>query len=149
MVKELYKWKHFSEEIIIQAVYWYLKYFLSYRNAQDLLSERGINVCYTTVYRWVIEYSLLVSSRIKKKINKTNDSWRVDETYVKVNGKWTYLYGAIDSDGNTLDFMLSKRRNKKTTIKFFKKILGNKSHQSPKAITTDKYSSYTISLKSI
>ena len=148
-MQSLYKWKHFSEEIIIQSVYWYLKYSLSYRDVQELLSERGIKVCYTTIYRWVIQYSPIISYRITKKINKTNDSWRVDETYVKVNGQWTYLYRAIDSDGNTLDFMLSKRRNKKATIKFFRKILGNKSHQKPRAITTDKYSAYPISLKSI
>ena len=148
-MQNLYKWKHFSEEIIIQAVYWYLKYSLSYRDVQELLSERGLDVCHTTIYRWVIEYSPLLASKIKNKIRKTNDSWRVDETHVKVNGQWTYLYRAIDSDGNTLDFMLSKRRNKKATIKFFRKILGNESHQKPRVITTDKYSAYPISLKSI
>jgi len=144
-----YKWKHFPKEIIIQAVYWYLKYSLSYRDVQELLSERGIDVCYTTIYRWVIEFSPLITTKIKKRIKRTNDSWRVDETYVKVNGQWTYLYRAIDSEGNTLDFMLSKRRNKKATIKFFKKIMKNESHQKPRVITTDKYSAYPISLKSI
>ncbi len=147
--QNLFKWKHFSEEIIIQSVYWYLKYSLSYRDVQELLSERGIEVCHTTIYRWLIEFSPLITTKIKKKVRKTNDSWRVDETYVKVNGQWTYLYRAIDSKGNTLDFMLSKRRNKKATIKFFKKILGNESHRKPRAITTDKYSAYPISLKSI
>ena len=148
-MQNLYKWKHFSEEIIIQAVYWYLKYSLSYRDVQEILSERGLDVCHTTIYRWVIEYSPLLASKIKKKIRKTNDSWRVDETYVKVNSQWTYLYRAIDSDGNTLDFMLSKRRNKKATIKFFRKILRNENHKKPRVITTDKYSAYPISLKSI
>ena len=116
-MQNLYKWKHFPKEIIIQAVYWYLKYSLSYRDVQELLSERGIGVCYTTIYRWVIESSPLITAKIKKRIRRTNDTWRVDETYVKVNGQWTYLYRAIDSKGSTLDFMLSKRRNKKATIK--------------------------------
>ncbi len=72
-MQNLYKWKHFSEEIIIQAVYWYLKYSLSYRDVQELLSERGLDVCHTTIYRWVIEYSPLLASKIKKKIRKTKD----------------------------------------------------------------------------
>ncbi len=69
-MQNLYKWKHFSEEIIVQSVYWYLKYSLSYRDVQELLSERGIKVCYTTIYKWIIQYSPIVSSRIKKKLIK-------------------------------------------------------------------------------
>ena len=73
-MENLYKWKHFSDKIIGQAVYCYLKYPLSYRDIQELLSERGIEVCYTIIYRWVVEYFPTIFSKIKNKINKTNDS---------------------------------------------------------------------------
>ncbi len=85
--------------------------------------ERGLSVDHTTIYRWVITYGPEMEKRTRKYLKSTNDSWRVDETYVKVNGKWKYLYRAVDSDGNTLDFMLSAKRDKKAAKRFLNKVL--------------------------
>ena len=114
----MFKWKHYQPEIITLCCRWYLKYPLSYRNLEEMMLERGVEVDHTTIYRWVTQYSTEINKKIRKYLNKTNDSWRVDETYIKVKGKWTYLYRAVDSDGNTIDFMLSKKRDKKAARKF-------------------------------
>lgn len=117
-----FKWKHYESEIIIICVRWYLKYPLSYRNLEEIMQERNVEVDHTTIYRWVNQYSPEFSKRVRRYLNKTNDSWRVDETYIKVKGNWTYLYRAVDSSGYTIDFMLSKKRDKKQQENSLKKL---------------------------
>ena len=121
--KNIFKYRHFKSEIIILSVRWYLKYPLSYRNIAEILFERGIKVNPSTIMRWVHEYSPILEKKIRKYLRKSNDSWRVDETYIKVKGKWTYLYRAVDSDGDTIDFYLSKTRDIKGANSFFMKAL--------------------------
>ena len=121
MKKNIFKYKHFKSEIIILSVRWYLKYPLSYRNIAEMLLERGIKVNPSTIMRWVHECSPILEKKIRKYLRKSNDSWRVDETYIKVKGKWTYLYRAVDSDGDTIDFCLSKTRDIKGANGFFMK----------------------------
>ena len=82
-----FKWKNFVGEIILQTVKWYLKYPLSYRNLNEMMAERGIKVHHTTIMRWVHQYSPEIEKRIRRHLRPTNDSWRVDETYIKVKGK--------------------------------------------------------------
>ena len=89
-----FKWKHFAGEIILQTVRWYLKYALSYKNLEEIMAERGINVDHTTIMRWVHQYSPEMEKRIRRQLRPTNDSWRVDETYIKVKGEWKYFYRA-------------------------------------------------------
>jgi transposase, IS6 family len=137
-----FKWKHYQPEIIITCVRWYLKYPLSYRNLEEMMEERNVEVDHTTIMRWVNQYSPEINKKIRKHLNRTNDSWRVDETYVKVKGKWTYLYRAVDSNGNTIDFMLSKKRNKKAARKFFKKALRSAHNRTPRVINVDKNIAY-------
>ncbi len=96
--------------------------------------------------RWVHQYSPEIKKKIKKHLRPTNDSWRVDETYIKVKGKWKYISRAIDSDGNTIDFLLSSKRNKKTAKRFLKKALGSHHNQMPKVITVDKNPAYPIAI---
>lgn len=103
-------WKHYQGEIILLCVRWYLKYALSYRNLEEIMLERGLSVDHTTIYRWVMVYAPQIEAKARYYLKPTNDFWRVDETYVKVNGKWKYLYRAVNSEGNTLDFMLSAKR---------------------------------------
>lgn len=91
---------------------WYLKYPLSYRNLVEMMAERGIKVTYTTIMRWVHQYSPILEQKLRKHIKLTNDSWRVDETYIKIKGKNTYLYRSVDSAGNTIDFYVSERELK-------------------------------------
>lgn len=111
--------------------------------------ERGIEVDHTTIYRWVQHYSLDLEKRCKAFLKPTNDSWRVDETYIKVKGKWKYLYRAVDSSGNTIDFMLSAKRDKKAAIRFFHRALKSKHSQFPSVITVDKNAAYPLAFEEL
>jgi transposase, IS6 family len=102
-----FKWRHYESEIILLCVRWYLRYALSYRDLEEMMTERGLSVVHTTIYRWVQAYAPEIDKRCRPHLKPTNDSWRVDETYVKVRGKWMYLYRALDSAGKTLDFLLN------------------------------------------
>jgi IS6 family transposase len=95
----LFKWRQFEPEVILMAVGWYLRFSLSYRDVEELLAERGLSVDHVTVWRWVQRYARELDRRLRKRLKVTNDSWRVDETYVRVKGKWVYLYRAVDSSG--------------------------------------------------
>ena len=141
-----FKWKHYEGEIILLNVRWYLKYALSYRNLREMMEERGIEVDHTTIMRWVHQYAPEIEKKVRRYLKPTNDSWRMDETYIKVNGKYKYLYRAVDSNGNTIDFMLSARRNKKAAKRFLKKALGSKHNQIPRAITVDKNPAYPVAI---
>jgi IS6 family transposase len=113
MLFHSFKWKHYEGEIILLNVRWYLKYPLSYRNLKELMIERGIQVDHSTIMRWVHQYSPEIEKKIRRYLRPTNNSWRVDETYIKVKGKWKYFYRAVDSDGDTIDFMLSSNEIEK------------------------------------
>lgn len=113
-----FKGKQFKKDVITVAVGYYLRYNLSYREVSEIMSDRGINVCHTTIYRWVQEYSQVIYCLWKKKNKQIGDSWRMDETYVKVKGKWHYLYRAIDSSGLTLDIWLRKNRDSQAAYSF-------------------------------
>ncbi len=118
-----FKWKHFQGEIILLCVRWYLKYALSYRNLEEIMIERGLSVDHTTIYRWVMIYAPELEKRSRNYLKPTNDSWRVDETYIKVKGKWKYLYRAVHSNGQTLDFMFNAKRDKLAAKRFLIKVL--------------------------
>ena len=107
----LFKWRHFLLKIILLNVRWYCRYPLSYGNLEEMMVERGIEVDHLTLNRWQLLYAPELDKRIRPHLKQTNDSWRVDETYIKVKGIWKYLYRVVDSKGNTLDFLLSAKRN--------------------------------------
>jgi len=97
--------------VIILCVRWYLRYSLSYRDLEEIMVERGLSIDHVTIWRWVQRYAPVLNQRIRRELRRPNRSWRVDETYVKVAGKWTYLYRAVDSTGETIEFMLSPKRD--------------------------------------
>jgi len=132
---ELFKGRHFNHLLIIQAVRWYVTYKLSYRDVCDLMAERGVMVVHTTVLRWVQRFVPSFEKKLKNYARPVGSSWRVDETYIKVNGQWRYLYCAVDKQGNTIDFLLSKNRDKAAAVRFFKKAIGN--NEAPEKITLD------------
>ena len=144
-----FKWKHFAGEIILQTIRWYLKYSLSYRNLEEIMAERGVEVDHTTIMRWVHQYSPEIEKKVRRHLRPTNDSWRVDETYIKVKGEYKYLYRAVDSDGNTIDFMLSAKRDRKAAKRFFKKALGSNHNQAPRVITVDKNPAYPAAVNEL
>ncbi|MED4680889.1 IS6 family transposase, partial [Bacillus nitratireducens] len=105
--KNWFKWKHYQPDIILLMVRRYLRYNLSFRDLVEMMEERGLSISHTTIMRWVHQYGPELDKRIRRYLKQINDSWRVDETYIKVKGQWMYLYRAVDSNGNTIDFCLS------------------------------------------
>ena len=120
-----FKGRHFEGEIVLWAVRWYCRYGISYRDLEQMMGERGVNVDHSTIYRWVQRYAPEIEKRLRWQWRRpASTSWRVDETYIKVRGAWTYLYRAVDKDGNTIDFYLSPTRNTKAAKRFLGKALG-------------------------
>jgi len=118
-----FKWRHFESEIILLCVRWYLRYSLSYRDLEEMMLERGLQVDHTTIYRWVQRYAPELEKRCRPHLKATTDPWKVDETYIKVRKTWMYLYRAVDSQGNTLEFLLSPTRDAEAAKRFFVKAL--------------------------
>lgn len=144
--QSLFKWRHFLPEIILLNVRWYCRYALSYRDLEELMQERAVEVDHSTLNRWVLKYAPELDKRIRRHLKPTNDSWRVDETYIKVRGVWKYLYRAVDSEGNILDFMLSAKRDGKAAARFFRKVLKAKHTQTPRVITVDQNAAYPVAM---
>ena len=118
-----FKWRHFEAEIILLCVRWYLRYALSYRDLEEMMAERGLTVDHTTIYRWVQRYAPELEKRCRPHLKDRNDSWKVDETYIKVKKVWLYLYRAVDSEGNTIEFFFSPTRDAEAAKCFFVKVL--------------------------
>ena len=137
-----FKWRHFQAEIILLNLRWYCRYPLSYRNLEEMMRERGLNVDHSTINRWVLNYAPELDRRCRPHLKPTNDSWRVDETYVKVKKQWKYLYRAVDSQGNTLDFLLTARRDTQAAKRFLSKVLKASETEEPRVINVDKNPSY-------
>ena len=137
-----FKWRHYQSEVILVCARWYLSYPLSYRQVAEMVNERGLDIHHTTVFRWVQEYSPEIDKRFRSHLRLTNDSWRVDETYILVKGKQKYLYRAVDSVGNTLDFLLTAKRDAQAAKRFFRKTLKAIHTQTPRVITVDKNPAY-------
>jgi transposase-like protein len=111
-----------------------------------MMAERGLSVDHTTIYRWVQHYAPDLEKRCRPHLKITTDSWRVDETYVKVKGVWVYLYRAVDSQGNTLEFFLSPTRDAEAAKRFFAKAIGDSHTVTPRVITVDKNAAYPKAL---
>jgi len=138
----LFKGRHFEAEIIILCVRWYLRFALSLRDLEELMAERNLEVDHVTIWRWVQRYAPELSKRCRRELRRTNRSWRVDETYLRIAGKWTYLYRAVDSTGATIDFLLSVNRDADAAKCFFQKALRSPSHPRPRVINVDGNPSY-------
>jgi transposase, IS6 family len=136
----LFRGRHFEEVIIMLCVRWYLRYSLSYRDLEEMMVERDLSVDHVTIWRWVQRYAPILNQRLRGDLRHPNRSWRVDETYVRVAGKWTYLYRAVDSAGETIDFMLSPKRDL-TAAKLFLRLALSRSGR-PRVINVDGHPAY-------
>ncbi|MBD1865493.1 IS6 family transposase [Trichocoleus sp. FACHB-46] len=145
----LFKWWHSLPEIVLVNVRWYCRYSLSDRDLEEMMAERGVEVDHSTVNRWVLKYAPEVDKRIRPHLSPTNDSWRVDETYIETKEKWKYLYRAVGSDGNTLDFMLSAKRDGKAATQFFCKLLKASHVEKPRVINVDKNAAYPVAIEAL
>ena len=113
------------------------------------MAERGVEVDHSPINRWVLSYAPELDKRVRPHSSRTNDLWRVDETYIEVKGEWKYLYRAVDSTGKTLDFMLSAKRDGKAAARFFRKVLKAEHTQTPRAITVDKNAAYPVAVEAL
>jgi transposase-like protein len=137
-----FKGRHFTGEVILWAVRWYLKFPVSYRDLELMLADRGVAVDRLTIFRWIQAYAADLEKRLRPHLRACNGSWRVDETYIKVKGRWTYLYRTVDSRGQTVDFLFSARRDAAAAKRFFRKVLGQPHTVNPRTITVDKNAAY-------
>src|SRR3954454_9410178 len=138
----LFKGRHFEAEIIVLCVRWYLRYPLSLRQLEEIMAERNLSVDHVTIWRWVQRYAPELNRQCRPELRNTNRSWRVDETYCRVAGKWTYLYRAVDSTGATIDFLLSAKRDAAAAKRFLQKALRSPGHPRPRVINVDRNPSY-------
>jgi len=134
--KNPFKGYRFHKEIILQCVYWYCRYSLSYRDIEELMKERGIEVDHATLQRWVETFIPLLEEELKKRKKRVVKRWFLDETYIKVKGKQCYLYRAMDKQGKTIDCLLRKKRDSKAAEAFLKQAIQN--NGAPIKINIDK-----------
>ncbi len=144
-----FKYFKTSPEIIKLAVMYYVRYPLSLRNVEDILHERGIDICHETIRYWWNKFGALFSKEVKKKTKPYASNWRwhIDEVFVKINGDLHYLWRAIDHEGTVLDCYVSKRRDRKAAKKVLKKLISK--HGLPREIVTDKLGSYKATMKEL
>jgi putative transposase len=137
----------FPKDVILYAVFFYARYGVSYRDVEEIFAERNVKVDHSTLNRWVIKYSSSLALAAKKNKRAVATSWRMDETYIQVKGQWVYLYRAVDKFGDTVDFMLSEKRDEAAATAFFKQAIYNNGY--PKKVVMDKSGANYVGLENI
>ncbi len=120
-----FKWRHFQPDIILLCVRWYLRYALSYRDVEAMMQERGLHIDHSTIFRWVQHYAPELEKRCRPQLKECNDSWKGDQTYIMIKKVWFSLYRAVDSTGDTIEFILSPPRDSEAAKRFFRKALAS------------------------
>jgi transposase-like protein len=138
----------FPPDVIVLAVRWYLRFGLSYRDVEELLAERGVEVDHVTVYRWVQRFTPLLAEAARPCRHAVGDRWFVDETYVKVAGQWRYVYRAIDQFGQVIDVFVSPRRDTVAAHRFFQRAIGT-TKVAPVEVVTDRAATYPMVLEEL
>jgi len=133
----LFQGRHFNAEIVTLCVRWYVTYKLSYRDLVSIMAERNVDVAHTTILRWVQRYVPEFAKRWQRFARSVGTSWRVDETYIKLKGKWVYLYRGVDKEGQTIDFFLSEHRDIVAAKRFLQEAIEKRGV--PQKITLDGY----------
>ncbi len=140
-----FKGRHSQKEMILQSIRWYLAYSLSYRDIEEIMKERGFEVDHSTIQRWVVHYAPQLEKAFYKKKKRPGVRWRLDETYIKVKGQWKYFYRAVDKQGNTIDFLLTTKRDKKAALRFLTKAIGR--NGKPSLINIEKSGANTSAIQ--
>jgi transposase, IS6 family len=144
-----FKGRQYPGEVILMAVRWYLRYPLAYLHVAELLSERGLFVDASCVWRWVQAYGPEIDKRCRPHLKSTNKSYRVDETYIKVKGKDRYLYRAVDSTGQTIDFLLTATRDAEGAKRFFRKVFAAQENPIARVVNVDKNPVYPAAVDAL
>src|ERR1700720_3722009 len=131
-----FKGSHFERGVILWDVHWYVAYPISYRQLEEMMQERGVEVDHSTLNRWVVKYVPRLDEQFRARKRPVGSSWRMDETYVRVKGGWKYLYRAVDKAGATVDFLLTAKRDREAALRFLRKAI--KWNGTPEKITIDK-----------
>src|SRR6267154_4732450 len=137
MAKISYRCHRFPAQVIQHAVWLYLRFSLSYRDVEDLLAERGVDVSYETVRRWVLKFGPLIARRLRRAHPKPSRHWHLDEMVVRIAGKTVYLWRAVDHEGEVLDVLVQRRRDKRAAVKLMRKLL-KRQGVAPAVVVTDK-----------
>ncbi|HGP1636793.1 TPA: IS6 family transposase [Salmonella enterica] len=137
LIRKAFQRLHYPVDIIAQCVRWYLAYSLSLRDLEEMMAERGIVVDHSTLHRWVLRLVPLITKAFRRYKRPVSQKWHIDETYIKIKGQWRYLYRAIDSAGNTVDFLLTRHRDMKAAQRFFKQAISH--YPCPLTVIMDKY----------
>ena len=146
-LRRVIKRLHFPLEIMLVCVRWYAAYPLSLRHIEEMMAERGVVVDHATIHRWAIKILPVLAAVMRRRKRPVGKSWRMDETYIKVAGRWKYLYRAVDRAGNTLDFLLRAHRDLAAARAFFERAIDL--HDMPEKITIDKSGANTAAVESI
>jgi len=143
-----YKRHRFPAEIIQHAVWLYFRFTLSFRDVEDLLAERGLDVSYESIRYWVLKFGAEYARRIRGRRPRPNSQWHLDEVFVSINGRWMYLWRAVDDEGEVLEVLVQSRRNKKAALKLMRKLL-KKQGFAPDIVVTDKLRSYSAAFSKL
>ena len=147
-MNSLYKGHRFPAEIIGRAVWLYHRFTLSFRDVEDLLAERGIIVSYETIRSWCSKFGPEYARKVRRRQGRLGDIWHVDEAFVKIQGQQFYPWRAVDQDGDVLDILVTRRRNKKAAMRFFRKVLKSQG-KPPWQLITDKLRSYSAAHREV
>ena len=140
-----FKGSQFERDIILWGVRWYVAYPISYRQLEEMMQERGVEVDHSSLNRWVIKYTPALDKAFRQRKRSVGTSWRLDETYIRVKGQWKYLYRAVDKAGHTVDFLLTAKRDHKAALRFLCKAIDQSGL--PDKITIDKSGANTAGIE--
>ncbi|MBC3219669.1 IS6 family transposase [Serratia fonticola] len=138
---------HYPIDVIALCVRWYLAYSLSSRNLEEIMAERGVIVDHSTLHRWVIRLEPLLDKAFRRHKRPVGRQWRMGETYIKIKGRWKYLYRAVDTSGLTIDFLLAAKRDTAAALRFFRQAIRH--HGEPEVVTIDKSGANTAALTTL
>ncbi|WP_412524069.1 IS6 family transposase [Burkholderia sp. S-53] len=147
ILKQVFQRLHYPFDVILLCVRGYVAYPLSLRHLEEMMAERGVSVDHSTVHRWAIKLLPVLEQAFRRRKRPVGKSWRMDETYIKVNGAWKYLYRAVAKDGNTIDFLLRARRDKAAARRYFERSI--EQNDAPETVTIDKSGANLAALKDI
>ncbi len=143
-----YQRHRFPSEIISHAVWLYHRFCLSFREVEELLAERGITVTYETVRQWCQKFGPTYARKLKKRQGRLGDTWHIDEVFVTIQGQQHYLWRAVDQDGDTIDILVQRRRNKHAAVRFFRRLIKGQGNE-PRWLVTDKLRSYDVAHRTV